>query len=394
MSCHVQWSRDVLDASLTKTFVNGQYKAHRENILLDREIALLPASQHVVTNYKIARDLHGKLKESNAVIRDVQATLNAARREQYIMRRRLERIEESQYRLDGALRHQQTATTDGEGSSAPRAAFIRTCPVEECRGFLSSAWKCGTCGIFACASCHEIIGATKDAPHECTEENLATARLLRRDSKPCPCCAAMITKIEGCDQMYCVQCHTAFSWRTGLQVRAGTLIHNPHYYEHLRQRNGGEIPRAPGDVPCGGIPGSYEIDRSLRRSQASDEEHRELLAMHRIIRHIENVEMPRLANQFDAGDNMDLRLQYLVHAIDRQQFKTKLVQREKRREKELSKRQVYDMMCAVSGDAYRKLINGEQEPARVLEELRALRSYTNECLKSIQKRFECAIVFF
>ena len=33
------------------------------------------------------------------------------------------------------------------------------------------------------------------------------------------------TSVKNCDQMWCVQCHTAFSWKTGLKVNG--VIHNP-----------------------------------------------------------------------------------------------------------------------------------------------------------------------
>jgi hypothetical protein len=206
----------------------------------------------------------------------------------------------------------------------------------------------------------------------------------------------LIHKIEGCDQMFCVQCHTAFSWRTGQAVRAGTVIHNPHYYEFIRRRDG-EVPRAPGDVPCGGLPGSWEVERTLRRLQASDHDHAMVLNFHRLARHIENVELPRLANMFDANDNTDLRLQYLINRISRDVMKTKLVQREKKRDKELAKRHIYEMVCATVGDMCRRLTNGDEGDAGlvsiVVGELHALRTYTNSCLKLVEKRFSCNVYY-
>ena len=54
------------------------------------------------------------------------------------------------------------------------------------------------------------------------------------------------TIVKNCDQMYCVCCNTAFSWKTGI-IETGR-IHNPHYYQHLRNIAGDqEIRREPGD---------------------------------------------------------------------------------------------------------------------------------------------------
>ena len=32
--------------------------------------------------------------------------------------------------------------------------FIKSCPVENCNGFLSSQWKCGICSTHTCRNCH------------------------------------------------------------------------------------------------------------------------------------------------------------------------------------------------------------------------------------------------
>jgi hypothetical protein len=49
--------------------------------------------------------------------------------------------------------------------------------------------------------------------------------------------------------MFCTACNDcAFDWVTG---RIETVIHNPHYYEFQRQRNGGQAPRVAGDILCG-----------------------------------------------------------------------------------------------------------------------------------------------
>ena len=59
------------------------------------------------------------------------------------------------------------------------------------------------------------------------------AELIKKSTKNCPKCAVPIYKISGCDQMYCTECHIAFSWRTG-EIDNGT-IHNPHYFQYQRE---------------------------------------------------------------------------------------------------------------------------------------------------------------
>ena len=137
-----------------------------------------------------------------------------------------------------------------EEMETKKKQFTRACPVDGCTGFLSSQWKCGVCETWTCKDCLEVIGKDKDAEHTCNPDVLASAQLLKKETKPCPSCSAAIYKISGCDQMWCTQCKIPFSWRTGLKV-SGT-IHNPHFYEWQR-KNQGNV-QNPGAVMCGGIP--------------------------------------------------------------------------------------------------------------------------------------------
>jgi hypothetical protein len=73
--------------------------------------------------------------------------------------------------------------------------FIKACPVTDCRGFLSTQWKCGICSIKVCNKCHDPI--TKES-HICDEEKVASVALIAAEAKPCPKCSAMISKVSGC----------------------------------------------------------------------------------------------------------------------------------------------------------------------------------------------------
>lgn len=134
---------------------------------------------------------------------------------------------------------------NGTSPDAERKKFIMKCQSENCPGFLSTQYKCGVCDVYTCSECLE----TKDDDHECKKENIESAKMIKKETRSCPTCATRIYKIDGCDQMWCVDCKTAFSWNSG-QI-SNTRIHNPHYYEYLRQTNGGVIPREPGDIPGG-----------------------------------------------------------------------------------------------------------------------------------------------
>jgi hypothetical protein len=119
----------------------------------------------------------------------------------------------------------------------------KSCTKESCNGIYIKN-KCSICNDIICNKCFSVI--TNDE-HECDSDILETLKFIKKDSKPCPKCSVPIHKIDGCDQMFCVTCHTAFSWRT-CKIQNG-VIHNPHYFQWLRENNN-EIPRQMGDLPA------------------------------------------------------------------------------------------------------------------------------------------------
>jgi len=188
--------------------------------------------------------------------------------------------------------------------------FIMNCQVTGCKGYLSTKYKCGLCEKTTCSQCLTL----KEHGHECKEEDLSTVRLIRKETKPCPKCSARISKIDGCDQMWCVECKTAFSWKSGNIVN-GT-IHNPHYYEYLRKEKG-FVPRA--DNPCGEIPGLREL-RGLLVSFRQEYLKTSLFQFHRFLEDLQW--RVRRVNHYDA-ELVKNRIYYLLNRIDQKKFTQK-----------------------------------------------------------------------
>lgn len=249
MECHKEFPREFLVEKFTQKFVTQDWKKHREQVIYQKEKALLPTRQRVAELVKRKETLRDQETELNAEI----AKLESRRREILIEKNRID------YRI------RVGPTADNEGASAgnkreQHASFVRPCPNTEanCRGFLSTQWKCNLCNMWACKDCHEIKGNTQDAEHTCHPDNLASAKLIDAETRGCPKCGARVYKISGCNQMFCTACNDcAFDWVTG---RIETVIHNPHYYEFQRQRNGGQAPRVAGDILCG-----REVDHNTIR---------------------------------------------------------------------------------------------------------------------------------
>ena len=373
--CGREWTPKFLSQNFPHTFINGEYKTHMSNVLFDKERALLPATQPLVENMILAEKISDEMAEEYKKIREIERRISSLRI------RRNELLNKS--------------------VTKERSKFVRACPDGNCRGFLSSQWKCGICQQWTCHECHEIKGDERDCEHVCNEDAKATAALLNNDTKPCPQCGTGIFKIDGCDQMWCTDCHTAFSWRTG---RIENNIHNPHYYEWMR-RNNTEIPQNHNEVQCG-----REIDHYLVRSLESCLSSNIYLTplrdfvrrLCREIIHIRFTVMDRYATDHVAN-NQDLRINYLRNEIDAEMFKNILQKNDKRDKKKREMYNIYVLYVNTVTDIIfrfynnvkdiesRKAIQSQEHciPLKIiLNEVITIYDYANECFQTVAKTYK------
>lgn len=389
MSCHSPWNREFIDSTFTAAWVKGAYTKHREGVLYDMERARLPDSQHLVRNYTTANELNKQIEAEKLEKVEIRRRLRQIEINRWNFSRRVQRIQESRFESDGL---------GNEGESQERRSFIRACPVDGCRGFLSAQLKCGICETYACGECFGIIGKERHGDHTCDPNDVETANFIKKESRPCPKCGIYISKVSGCDQMWCVQCRTAFSWRNGVVV-TGT-IHNPHYFEMLRnQSETGEIPRQPGDNPdeCleaitdpGRLTGDLHarlVVRSLRGGKVYDD----IMKAQRHVCHLYRDTMAELRRQ--PTDNADLRMQFLMGTFDEPTFKRKLVLREKKLEKNAALLSCYEARVQMTIDLFQSYLNRGMEEQTLLERLAAVHDMMSSFLKNIQKRFKCSVEF-
>ena len=308
MSCKQSWSNYFMVMNLNKTFVENTYTEHRGKLLMDRERSKMPDTMNAVQNFIKGEELEKEAK-------DIDKELNSL----HIRLRKLSNLKNEKMVQATALK------TGKQLVSEERKKFIMPCPCDDCRGFLSSAYKCEACKNHACSKCLEVLGPNPNhVEHICNEDDVKTTELIKSTTKPCPKCGERISKIEGCDQMWCVTCHGAFSWKTGLED-TGT-VHNPHYYQYQRQANNGNAPRNPGDVVCGGVPNWFGMRRTLHTKWVRPHEADTINnfisiiqlteTIHRTIAHITHSELPAIRYRVrDAQDYRQLRIDYILNRI-------------------------------------------------------------------------------
>ena len=370
MACHKELQLEFISKVTPKSFHNNTYRKKRGKDLLSQEKSLLPNTQHLVEErmLKIANE-----KEISELLEE----------EKYLKFR----IKEIKQRIR-YLRNPTNIEKDME-KKKQQSKFIMGCPNEDCRGFLSQAWKCGTCGMYACSKCRAIKNGRDDNDHKCDEDDVKTYEMLKQETKPCPKCAVPIYKLSGCDQMWCIECHTPFSWRTG-EIVSG-VIHNPHFYQWQREKNNGVAPRVPGDmagIGCGGLPWIQTVNHILSQRKHTFKYMEEC---HRVIGHIRGIVLPRYPINIGMLDNTDLRVQYLCKEINEIRWESILSARLKKSEKNREVNQILEMFIITITDLFNTYVTGSTNDLE--KEANTLRFYVNKELASVENRYNNKVPF-
>ena len=154
MNCKTQFNDEFLYENTNKTFMNQTYKNHKKQVLFDIETSRIPETMPHVEDHKFCEELKKKNKEIKEKIKSLRAEI---------------------YQLDSLKNRNDMEIwriENGNSSSKEKETrnFVHKCPVDDCKGFLSTQWKCGVCSTWSCPHCFDIIGETKDTPHECKKE--------------------------------------------------------------------------------------------------------------------------------------------------------------------------------------------------------------------------------
>jgi len=385
--CKHGYTREFIDGELTKSFRLHTYKDHRERVLHDREKSRLPSTQDDASEYRLAQKVY---KEESENLRNMQTELATLQRKIHDTARKCTRAQSVIDTL-GRLRIVAQRTEESAENPVHRQAFIKPCPAEECKGFLSTAWKCGLCDQWTCPDCGELKGPNRDIEHTCDPDKVATARMLAREAKSCPKCGVQICKIEGCDQMWCTVCNTGFNWRTG-KLAAGP-VHNPHYFEYLRKQ--GVNPQTV-QMPGGNC--DFEMDRTVtlalgsvpygRRNTAPTTQSAEdayLLEVWRLMREAQDPYANNEPNHNEAFRQM--RVRYMVGELSEVDWKHALQRAEKDSHFQIAKNQVKEVFVNASRDLIRQILEPNSNKTEICRQVTELLEYCNTSYKSVSERF-------
>jgi len=340
-----------------------EYRSMRETVLFEEEKTFLPELLAEAGRMKQVVKLEEKYNECEKKLIE-----NDLKEDQLVSTQRATAREIVEQRE--SIRKQIAKLQNASARTAFRVAM--KCPMSECRGFLSESFSCGLCSHSFCKSCHE----KKEDGHECKPDQIETVKELEKSTKPCPKCYVRIYKTDGCDQMFCTQCRTPFSWKSGL-VEEG-VIHNPHYFEMMRAGEIVELRHRPAD--CEQMPPWHRILTMFQRGTTIINEFQ---VMYQQLVHHRQVTLVQLNRVEDYEKE---RLSYLTGDIEERKFKQRLYIRWQRGMRIRDERQIISTYLSVGEELFKTLTNKNQE--HILEQLHKVKSITKQAIEQLDKVFQ------
>lgn len=370
MFCSTGWGMEFLRKTMTQSYIEKTYREHRIRTIEAEATADLPNLQEG------ARRLLNRERIDQEII-SLKVELNKIK-ERIIMKQR------EKYRNE---RNQSVVST----ASTPSRASL-PCPDTGCHGIIIGS-KCGMCDTRYCMKClkpapnRDTSDETPDT-HVCNEEDVGTVAMLRQ-THPCPKCRQGIYKTEGCDQMWCTVCHTCFSWRTG-NILNGP-VHNPHFYEYMRQHGGAagdQLRRNVGDIPCGGMPTYKQITTALHRYGRDNCP--VIIVYHRMLNHIIGITMPIVHYKTIQRANIirDAGVLFLCHRIDKEKWRRRLYLADLREESSNRQYALLEALTFNGSEVYRQFCGNALSYSDTLKSIQTLVDCYNEGIRAINKEFK------
>lgn len=384
MKCKRAYTQNFMVTYLNRSFIDNDFKKHRRQLLIDHELSRMPETMQLAENYKKIDIYQENVNACNERIQELQKQLREFHAKKLDNMRKIVLLK------------------SGNVENGEKKKFVFPCPAQDCRGYLSTQYKCGSCNLYTCPKCHEIIGHNRDDPHTCDPNNIASAEEIKKTCKACPSCGVHIQKISGCDQMYCTECRIAFSWNTGKIDNTGN-IHNPHFYQQMKNENGGQAHRNPQDILCGGLINYHQLGairrkiHSIKCKGKIDNIDRVknadniLCIIHRLVNHITNHDVPRLRQRVrELEDNKILRVEYINMKRSKDDLANAVYRNDIQRKKTIDVLQINEILSVVGIENFTNIYNSKEididflkQLEKFVEDYKNLIRYTNREMKLV-----------
>lgn len=349
-------------------FMNDEYYSIRSNFLFQKEKNFFIEDMEYVNNEIKRRKLMVSIRSLYAKKRQLKRakkSLNEINQEIKLLIN-----EKSKYLSNNVNKIKKNKTM----------TILLPCPQKNCRGMIMTQDnKCCLCDCIICYDCFQI----ESNDHKCLEYDKETATEIKNNTKACPNCAIRIYKISGCDQMWCTQCHTTFSYESGKKLN-NTMIHNPHYIEYIfnnNENNNENINNCE----------QYNFIRYINSKLNNNEKLKKYInQIVYIINKIYDYEYNRLYkyNVDPLKTNSDIRIKYLLNDLNENDLKRLLYKREKRNLKKNGVYQILQIFIQTSKDIMVRAVNDENVNfEKYIKEMRNLINYCYDICECINQNY-------
>ena len=407
MNCNRLMDDDFIKAELTLASVKRLQK-HRENVLFERQKAMCPQTQ-----FHVKREINMELRDSKRLQLSHLHRMNSALQEV------IDFGKKNEFDMDEFTEHHnvqsfvnmkqnvtakiatiradirrilteldENAASD-RNKSQSKIQFSLPCIRDNCKGFVTAEnkWQCGICDCVLCKHCHMEVHEF----HECNQEDVDSATLIKQSTRSCPVCSTLIHKIEGCNQMWCTQCNTAFCYRTGQRFTRN--IHNPHYFDWLNRNphiNVNEQHNMQQPLLCNENIAQFRLVNHINNVLKTDDVRRNVIEEIRMKYHALADGTRFQRDEYNPeSENRTQRVKWMRGLIDDTKFKRFVQSREKRWNVDTRLYQVFDMYNNMSNEIILKIIkeNNKEQLLELYNELCELRKYTNTCFARVGKLY-------
>jgi hypothetical protein len=415
MNCKVVWSDDRLRDAVSNNWIKKDYALKRRDLIFDIEKSLLQGEMPEVKrlrererNSREIAKLKPSLSSSEFLIKEIKKMIERNRPMGNIkiavqeLQQTIERIDFFKDQTPQDLGVMEATTLDNSGQTEVKQ-FVKPCPEDRCNGFLSTQYKCGLCNCKTCPKCFEIIvhgehikeTCSSATEHVCKPENIATADLIRKETRNCPTCGTNIFRMFGCDSMFCTHCNNGFNWKTGKKIEH-THLHNPHFFEWMNHNRPERLnqPQPLQEHNCLWEGRDVNMQSIRRRFNGVTYDIRTFIfSVIQSVQHISDIGINGIATYNTPEDiNRQYRIKYLLGELTMERMKKLCLVRMMQVEFDNAKRGLYEML----GQTTRDLINGiqehvtQREATELCTQLKSLMEYFNTQVLKLYNKFKRA----
>lgn len=391
MNCRLKWSLEFTKNAIGATFLNKEYREHKTKQLFDQVIA---RREEYVAEAIIYRDD----REDKKAIYELTKEMHNHKTRSLMHTELEDAIEDIQNKIENrhgrpphfrnplrAIIYNRAHRT--EPSQKPK--FIMACPIGQCNGMLDEQYCCQVCYKTTCSKCLE---AETDG-HVCNPDSVASAKAINRESKPCPKCGCRISKINGCDQMWCIVCRTAFSWNTG-EIEEGH-IHNPHYYQFMREQKAKEEAEAEAQeenpIPKQCSVRNDALHWMFRRLRLNIEVEREplnyMIEYIRYTNHISEVTVKKYEQKQENELTEEIYM-YILGEMDQSTLSNKLYLHKRAQDKNTMFLDIYKAIPMIIDDICQNIMHGHRNIEMLYNTFQKYSAYFNVELLKLVKLFD------